>query len=134
MLFRSDDPWARPSLGRALGHLAPHKVSFLLILSLSRLFTPPLSKLVFLLILLEIFDLLAQPIFSAEIWIFWSPVCGSSDYPIKNLNGFVYLEYFVVVGDLFSELACFFMNLLISFDAWFISLIVPIVLSMNFVL
>ena len=134
----ADDPWARPSLGRAWvaprAHQAPHMVSFLTILSLSWDFTPPLLKPVFLLFLIEIFDLLAQPIFSAEIWIICSPVCDSSDYPIKILNGLVYLEYFAAVGDLFSELACLFMNLLISFCAWFSSLLVPIVLSMNFML
>ena len=132
------DPWAWPSLGRAWvapgAHQAPHMVSFLPILSLPWHFTPPLPKLAFLLFLLKIFDLLAQPIFSAEIWIVCSPVCDSSDYPIKILNGFVYLEYFSAVGDLFSELACLFMNLLISFDAWFSSLLVPRVLSMNFML
>ena len=88
----------------------------------------------FLLFLLEIFDLLAQPIFSAEIWIICSLVCDSFDYPIKFLNGLVYLEYFAAVGDLFSELACLCMSFLISFDAWFSSLIVPTVLPMNFAL
>ena len=129
-------PGRGPGLGRAWGPPteAPHMVSLLPILSLSRHFTPPLPKPVFLLFLLEIFDLLAQPIISAEIWIICSPVCDSSVYPIKILNGFVYLEYFAAVGDLFSELACLFMNLLISFDAWFSSLIVPIVLPMNFML
>ena len=95
------DPWPRPGPGRAWvspgAHQAPHMVSFLPILSLSRLFTPPLPKPVFLLFLLEIFDLLAQPIFSAEIWIICSPVCDSSVCPIKILNGVVYLEYYAGV-------------------------------------
>ena len=39
----------------------------------------------FLLFLLEIFDLLAQPIFAAEIWSICSPVCDSSDYPNRIL-------------------------------------------------
>ena len=118
-------PW--PHLGGTWGPPGPHMVSFLPILSLSRLFTPPLPKPVFLLFLLEIFDLLAQPIISAEIWIICSLVCDSSVCPIKNLNGLVYLEYFAAVGNLFSVLACLFMSWIISFDAWFSSLLVPIV-------
>ena len=129
-------PWSRPGLGRAWvtpgAHQAPHMVSFLPILSLSRVFTSPLSKPECLLFLLGIFDLLAQPIISAEIWINYSLVYDSSACPIKFLNGLVYLEYFAAVGILFSELACLFMSLIISFDAWFSSLIVPTVLPMNF--
>ena len=37
------------------------------------------------------FDLLAQPIFAAEIWINCSPVCDSSDYPNRILFSCLYL-------------------------------------------
>ena len=79
--------------------------------------TPPLFKLVFLLLLLEFFDLLAQPIFVAEIWTICSPVCDSSMYPSRILFSRVYLEYFAAVGDLLSEYACLFYVDIISFDA-----------------
>ena len=55
-----------------------------------------------------IFDLLAQPILSAEIWGICSPVCDSSDDPSRILFSGVFLEYFGAVGDRFCELACLF--------------------------
>ena len=67
--------------------------------------TTPLLALEFLLFLLAIFDLLAQPIISAEIWSTCSPVCDSSDYPSRILFSGVFLEYFTAVGDMLSELA-----------------------------
>ena len=63
------------------------------------------------------FDLLAQPIFVAEIWTICSPVCDSSMYPSRILFSRVYLEYFAAVGDLLSEYACLFYVDIISFDA-----------------
>jgi hypothetical protein len=77
-------------------------------LSLSRKNTAPFLKLVFLLFLLAIFDLLAQPIFSAEIWSFCSPVCDFSDCPSRILFSGVFVEYFSTVGDRLSEFACLF--------------------------
>jgi hypothetical protein len=50
------------------GPLAIHLFFHLPFLSLSRENNTPLLKPVFLLFLLAIFDLLAQPIFAAEIW------------------------------------------------------------------
>jgi hypothetical protein len=66
--------WAMP--GRAVawcGPLALHLFVHLPLHSLSRKNTTPLLKLVFLLFLLAIFDLLAQPIFAVEIWSICSP-------------------------------------------------------------
>ena len=74
--------------------------------TLSRPNTSPLFKPVFLLFFLVIFDLLAQPIFAAEIWGICSPVCDSSDYPSRILFGGVFLEYFGTVGDRLCELTC----------------------------
>jgi hypothetical protein len=76
--------------------------------SLSKKCTTPLFKLVFLLFLLVIFDLLAQPIFAAEIWSICSPVCDSFDCPSRILFSGVFLEYFSIVGDRLSEFACLF--------------------------
>ena len=53
-------------------------------------------------------DLFAQARFMSEIWHISSPVCDSSDYPSRILFGWVYLEYFAAVGNMFSELACLF--------------------------
>jgi hypothetical protein len=39
---------------------------------------------------LRFFNLLAQPIFAAEIWIICSPVCDSFDCPIRILFGGVF--------------------------------------------
>jgi hypothetical protein len=77
-------------------------------LSLSRENTTPLLKPVFLLFLLRIFDLLAQPIFAAEIWSICSPMCDSFDCPSRILFSGVFLEYFSTVGDRLSEFACLF--------------------------
>ena len=102
--------WCGPHLAlHSLIHLPPH--------SLSRKNTPPLFKPEFLLFLLAIFDLLAQPIFAADIWINCSPVCDSSMYPSRILFSKVYLEYFAAIGDLLSEYACLFYVDIISFDA-----------------
>ena len=108
-------------VGRAVAwcgpHLALHSPIFLSFLSLSRPNTPPFFKLLFLLLLLGFFDLLAQPIFVDEIWTICSPVCDSSMYPSWILFSRVYLEYFSAVGDLLSEYACLFYVDIISFDA-----------------
>jgi hypothetical protein len=53
--------------------------------------------------LLKIFDLLAQPIFAAEIWSICSPVCDSFDCPSRILFGGVFLEYFSTIGDRLNE-------------------------------
>jgi hypothetical protein len=58
--------------------------------------------------LLTIFNLLAQPIFAAEIWCICSPVCDSSDCPGRILFSGVYLEYFSTIGDRLNEFACLF--------------------------
>ena len=66
----------------------PLALHFLLFLSFSFSLpknTIPLLALEFLLFLLAIFDLLAQPIVSAEIWSICSPVCDSSDCPSRIL-------------------------------------------------
>ena len=63
------------------------------------------------------FDLLAQHIFAAEIWINCSPVCDSSDYPNRILFSCLYLWHFGTVGDMLLELACLFLFRLTSFDA-----------------
>ena len=91
-----------------MGPLALH---FLLFLSFS--FSLPkntilLFELQFLLLLLAIFDLLAQPIISAEIWSICSSVSDSSDCPSRILFSGVFLEYFTAVGDMLSELACLY--------------------------
>ena len=103
---------ARPGLGArhgmAWGPWPLHLLLHIPIHSLSRPNTPPLLKLVFLLFLLAIFDLLAQPIFAAEIWGICSPVCDSSDYPSRILFSGVFLEYFGTVGDRLCELTCLF--------------------------
>ena len=52
------------------------------------------------------FDLLAQPIFAAEIWGICSPVCDSSDDPSRILFGGVFLEYLDTVGGRLCELTC----------------------------
>ena len=97
-------PWPRPGLVR--DPLALHLLYHLSFHSLSRKNTVALLKLVFLLFVLVIFDLLAQHIFSAEIWSICSSVCDSSDYPSRILFSGVFLEYFAAVGDKLSELAC----------------------------
>jgi hypothetical protein len=66
---------------------------------LSRNISTPQLKPVFLLFFLAIFDLLAQPIFAAEIWSICSPVCDSFDCPIRILFSGVFLEYFSSIGD-----------------------------------
>ena len=65
-------------------------------------------SLAFLLKSSRFLDLFAQPRFMSEIWHICSPVCDSSDYPSRILFGWVYLEYFAAVGNMFSELACLF--------------------------
>jgi hypothetical protein len=56
----------------------------------------------------QFFDLLAQPIFGAEIWSNCSPVCDSSDCPSRILFGGVFLEYFSTIGVRINEFACLF--------------------------
>jgi hypothetical protein len=52
------------------------------------------------------FDLLAQPIISAEIWSNCSPVCDSSTCSSRISFGEVFLEYFSIVGGRIHECAC----------------------------
>ena len=102
-------------------HMAPQGVS---LPPLSFFFPAKLDQKLFsrVLAVLEhrIFDLFAQPIFMSEIWHICSPVCDSSDYPSRILFGWVYLEYFAAVGNMFSELACLFYDVKTSFDAWLV--------------
>ena len=56
----------------------------------------------------RILDLLAQPIFAAEIWGICSPVCDSSDHPNRILFSGLYLEYFAAVDVMLSEFKCVF--------------------------
>jgi hypothetical protein len=70
--------------------------------------TTPLLKPVFLLFLFTIFDLLAQPIFAAEIWSICSLVCDSSDCLSRILFSGVFLEYFGTLGDRLNEFPCLF--------------------------
>ena len=48
---------------------------------------------------LDFFDLLAQPIFLAEIWSNCSLVCDSSPCPSRFVFSGLYVEYFAAVGD-----------------------------------
>src|SRR3954465_15019440 len=93
----------------SVAHLGLSKVpppSHLLSLSLK---TPEnFLKLEFLLFLLPIFYLLAQPIFVTDFWRECSLVCASSACPIRFLISGLYLEYFATVGDMLCELACLF--------------------------
>ena len=98
-------PHARPRQGMVWGPLALPLLLHLPLHNLSRPNTPPLLKLVFLLFLPAIFDLLAQPIFAAEIWGICSPLCDSSDYPSRILFSVVFLEYFGTVGDMICAFA-----------------------------
>jgi hypothetical protein len=68
----------------------------------------PLLKPMFLLFSLTIFNLLAQPIFAAEIWSICSPVYDSFDCPSRILFSGVFLEYFSIIGDRLNEFACLF--------------------------
>jgi hypothetical protein len=54
------------------------------------------------------FDLLAQPIFAAEIWSICSLVCDTFDCPSRILFSGVFLEYFSTIGDRLDEFACLF--------------------------
>jgi hypothetical protein len=99
---------AWPRRGMVWGPLALHLFLHLPFHSLSRKNTTPFLILVFLLFLLAIFDILAQPIFAAKIWSIYSPVCDCFDCPSKILFSEVFLEYFSIVGDRLSELACLF--------------------------
>jgi hypothetical protein len=57
---------------------------------------------------LRFFDLLTQPIISAEIWSNCSPVCDSSACPSRISFGKVFLEYFSIVGGRINKYACLF--------------------------
>ena len=76
---------ARQVLGRARAwcgaHLALHLFSHLPLPCLPRPKTLSSKKLVFLLLIFMDFELLAQPIFAAEIWSICSSVCDSSIHP-----------------------------------------------------
>jgi hypothetical protein len=91
-----------------VGPLALHLFLHMSFHSLSPKNSTPLLKPMFLLFLIMIFDLLAQPIFAAEIWSICSPVCESSDCPSRILFSGVFLEYLSTVGDSLSEFACLF--------------------------
>jgi hypothetical protein len=97
---------ARPRHGMVWGPLAPYLPLHLPLHSLSRKIFTPLLKPVSLLFLIMIFNLLAQPIFAAEIWSICSPVCDSSDCPSRILFSGVFLEYFSTIGDRLNEFAC----------------------------
>jgi hypothetical protein len=88
--------------------LALHLFFHLPLHSLSQKNSTPLLKPMFLLFLLTIFDLLAQPIFAAEIWSICSLVCDSFDCPSRILFNGVFLEYFSTIGDRLSKFACLF--------------------------
>jgi hypothetical protein len=99
---------AKPRRGMVWGPLALHLFFHLPLHSLSRKNTISLLKPVFLLFLLTMFDLLAQPIFAAEIWSIYSLVCDSFDCLIIILFSGVFLEYFSTIVDRLSEFACLF--------------------------
>jgi hypothetical protein len=91
-------PWPRPPGVRG-PHLASHvSLPPLLFLSPENNDTPS-SNSSSCYSSSRFFDLLAQPIISAEIWINCSPVCDSSAYPSRISFGEVFLEYFSIVGD-----------------------------------
>jgi hypothetical protein len=75
------------------------------------------------------FDLLAQPIFGAEIWSICSPVCDSSNCPSRILFGGVFLEYFSTIGGRINEFACLFYCLEMLFWCMLSLLQLPIVVS-----
>jgi hypothetical protein len=75
------------------------------------------------------FDLLAQPIFTAEIWSICSPVCDSFDCPSRILFSGVFLEYFSSIGDMWIEFACLFCCLEKLFWCMLALLQLPIVVS-----
>ena len=85
------------------------------------------SDLEFLLFLLAIFDLLAQPIIFAEIWSICSSVCDSSACPSRILFSEVFLEYFTAVGDMLSELACLYYAYINCFDAYLVPIVFPFI-------
>src|SRR3954469_23286165 len=90
-------------------HLWPSKLSPSSHFFLSPKKTPEnFLKIEFLLFLLPIFDLLAQPIFAADFWRDCSLVCASSACPIRFVIGRLYLEYFATVGVRLCELSCLF--------------------------
>ena len=99
-------PWSR--LGMVRGPLALHSLSHLPQHPLSRQNSSTLFKPMFLLFFLAIFNLLAQPIFDAEILGNCSPVCDSSVDPSRILFDGVFLEYFGTVGGRLCELAFLF--------------------------
>src|SRR4051812_32409000 len=95
--------------GGCLAHLGPSRLPPQCHLLYHSRETPEnLLKLEFLLFLLTIFDLLVQPISSADFWRVCSLVCASSTCPIRFVIGRLYLEYFASTGDWLFELACLF--------------------------
>ena len=98
--------WAAPMPG--VGPSSPPLIPLPLSLSLSLTRKTPSSssKHEFLLLLLPNFDLVAQPLISAEIGSICFPICDSSVHPSRILFSGVFLEYFAAVGDMLSELAC----------------------------
>ena len=95
--------------GRGVAHLGPFKVPPPRhLLSLSRKTPENFLKLVFLMFLPVIFDLLIQPISSADFLRDCSLVCASSTCPIRFVIGSLYLEYFAAIGNRLFEIACLF--------------------------
>jgi hypothetical protein len=99
---------ARPRRGMVWAPLALHLPLHQPLHSLSQNISTPLFKPEFLLFLLAILNLLAQPIFAAEIWSICSPVCDSFDCPSRILFSGLFLEYFSTIGDRLNEFACLF--------------------------
>jgi hypothetical protein len=99
---------ARPHRGMVWSPLALHLPLHQPLHSLTQNIFTSLLKLEFLLFLLVISDLLAQPIFVAEIWSICSPVCDSFVCPSRILYSGVFLEYFSTIGDRLNEFACLF--------------------------
>jgi hypothetical protein len=100
-------PWLRPPAVRG-PHLASH-LSLLPQLFLSpKNNDTPSSNPCSCCSSSRFFDLLAQPIISAEIWSNCSPVCDSSACPSRISFGKVFLEYFGIVGGRINEYACLF--------------------------
>jgi hypothetical protein len=77
------------------------------------------------------FDLLAQPVFAAEIWSICSPVCDSFDCPSRILFSGVFLEYFSTIGDRLNEFACLFYCLEMLF--WCMLTLLQLPIAVNYI-
>ena len=123
-------PLAAPRPGEGSPWSSTYSSASHYFLSLEKNMTP-LLVLEFLPFLLAIFDLLAQPIISAEIWSICSPVCDSYNYPSRILFSGVFLEYFTAIGDMLSELGCLYYAYINCLDACLVLLQVFIVFPFN---